>query len=134
MELRRKSIYGIYQKINLIFSEHLPGLFSFKIFLDHYEVKRRIYILEALCQHIALRLSDCRVQRQKLSVLVCHGHIVTVEDDKMTDAGTHDHLRSVTSYAADSYDCNGRVAEMLKHLLPHQHSCPFLPIVHATIL
>ena len=130
MQLRRKRVYSIDQKVYLIVPKNITGLFRFKILLDDHEVQFRIYILQTVSENVALRLSYRRVQCQKLPVLVCHRNVITVQDYKMPHTGTDNHFSGISAYATDSNHCHGGIPEMLQHLLPYQHRRPFLPIVY----
>ena len=130
MKLRGKRIDGIHQKVYLITAQNITGLFSFQIFFYDHQVKRRIDIFQACGKDITFRASYCRIQGEQLAVLVGYGHIVTVEDDEMAHAGTHNHFSSITTDATDTYDRHRGIAEMVQHFLPHEHACSFLPVVY----
>ena len=134
MKLRRKSIDRIHKIIYLISAKHITGLLCLKIFLNDYKVKFRVYILKAFRQHFTFLPAYCRIQSQKLTVLVCDRDIITVQNNKVTYTGAYNHFRSISSYASYTDDRNSGITEMIQHFFTYKHCSPFLPIVYHSFL
>ena len=70
MKLWRKSVYRVYEEVDLICTKHLPRLLGFEILLYYHEVKFGIDVHESLSEYLAFWSADCRVKGKKLTVLV----------------------------------------------------------------
>ena len=85
------------------------------------QVQFRIYVFKALSKDITFRTAHGRVQGKKLTVLVGHGHVITVKDDQMADSCADYHFSSIATHSPDTDHGNGGGPEMVQHFLPDQH-------------